>query len=157
MLTNRLIDWRQCLSLYKYKDKVLVYPPIGLATWSFLGWLLGPSLSDAWISSPFCGDCLESTSFLVTAWNLPPYFGIVGVSCRNCFNTRGLLGIRLLTMRRRLVWLLLGVSLLPVPTLSTAEEACDKTLDLQVATLYWESKRAKQLCLLTMFLGDLQG
>jgi len=23
---------------------------------------------------------LESTSFLVTAWNLPPYFGIVGVS-----------------------------------------------------------------------------
>jgi hypothetical protein len=66
----------------------------------------------------------------VTAWNLPPYFGIVGVSCGNCFNTRGLLGIRLLTMRRRLVWLLLGVSLLPVPTLSTAEEACDETLDL---------------------------
>jgi len=27
------------------------------------------------------------------------------------------------------------VSLLTVPTLSTAEEACDKTLDLQVATL----------------------
>jgi hypothetical protein len=33
-------------------------------------------------------------------------------------------------MRRRLVWLLLRVSLLTVPTLSTAEEACDKTLDL---------------------------
>jgi hypothetical protein len=33
-------------------------------------------------------------------------------------------------MRRRLVWLLLRVSLLTVPTLSTAEEACDETLDL---------------------------
>ena len=37
-------------------------------------------MSDAWISSPFCNDCLESISFLVTARNLPPYFGIVGVS-----------------------------------------------------------------------------
>jgi hypothetical protein len=33
-------------------------------------------------------------------------------------------------MRRRLVWLRLSVSLLTVPTLSTAEEACDETLDL---------------------------
>ena len=33
-------------------------------------------------------------------------------------------------MRRRLVWLRLSVSLLTVPTLSTAEEACDLTLDL---------------------------
>jgi hypothetical protein len=33
-------------------------------------------------------------------------------------------------MRRRLVWLLLRMSLLTVPTLSTAEEACDETLDL---------------------------
>ena len=66
----------------------------------------------------------------MTAWNLPPYFGIDGVSCGNRFNTRGLLGILLLTMRRRLVWLRLSVSLLTVPTLSTAEEACDESLDL---------------------------
>jgi hypothetical protein len=66
----------------------------------------------------------------VTAWNLPPYFGIVGVSWGNCFNTWGLLGILLLTMRRRLVWLLLRVSLLTEPTLSTEKEACDETLDL---------------------------
>ena len=71
------------------------------------------------------GDCLESTSLLRYSWGLG----------ENCFNTWGLLGILLLTMRRRLVWLRLSVSLLTVPTLSTAEEACDHTLDLQVATL----------------------
>ena len=67
---------------------------------------------------------------MVTAWNLPPYLADQLTPGENCFNTWGLLGIRLLTMRRRLVWLRLSVSLLTVPTLSTAEEVCDETLDL---------------------------
>jgi hypothetical protein len=66
----------------------------------------------AWNLPPY-GDCLESTSFLRYSWELG----------ENCFNTWGLLGILLLTMHRRLVWLRLSVSLLTVPTLSTTEEA----------------------------------
>ena len=53
---------------------------------------------------------------VVTAWNLPPYLADQLTLEENCFNTWGLLGIHLLTMHQQLVWLLLRVSLLTVPT-----------------------------------------
>ncbi len=61
----------------------------------------------------------------------------------------GLLGIQLLTMHRRLVWLLLRVSLLTVPTLSTAEEACDKSLDLLGSDPNNEREKGRSNSLLT--------
>ena len=105
----------------------------------------------------FLWGLLGISLLMVTAWNLPPYFGIVGVSWGNCFNTWGLLGIRLLTMRRRLVWLRLSVSLLTVPTLSTAEEVCYETLDLLGSDPNNESVKGRSNKLLLTGCLNLQG
>jgi len=59
-------------------------------------------------------------------------------------------------MRRGLGWLLLGVSLLPVLDLLTAEEACDKSLDLLGSDPIIEREKGRSNFYL-LAARDLQG